>query len=340
MKQTILQIKENTCIAKNVYKLTLAGDVQEHLPGQFVNIKVPGVYLRRPLSVCECAATGGRLVLCYKVVGEGTKILSSLDTGENLDVLTGLGNGYDLKPAFALKPDFFRAAQRKEAAQKNEAKAYAALSAARGGGVKAAFSDEEGEIPAENEKTVLLAGGGMGTAPLYFLAKKLVQNNIPVHAVLGFNAKEEIFYKEEFESLGCAVTVATADGSAGVKGFVTDALPQEYGYFYACGPVPMMKALSSAAKTSGQFSLEERMGCGFGACMGCSIKVRKAAECGDRAKNAFGGGNENEEEIRPGIDALLRPDKGLSAAAEPEIIYKRICTEGPVFRREEIIWED
>ena len=251
MEQKILEIKENVQTAKNVYKLVLTGDIEEHFPGQFVNIKVPGVYLRRPVSVCDYKE--GELTLCYKTVGEGTKILSGLKPNEKLDVLTALGNGYD-------------------------------LSCAKG--------------------RVLLAGGGMGCAPLYFLAEKLAQNNTSAEVVLGFNTENEIFCKDEFEALGLRTTIASADGSVGVKGFVTDALPQEYGYFYACGPLPMMKALNKAAKTSGQFSFEERMGCGFGVCMGCSLKVKD----------------------------ISNPDGSA--------VYKRICKEGPVFKREEIIWED
>ena len=243
MDRIILKIKENSCIAKNVYKMVLEGDVKEHLPGQFVNISVPGTYLRRPISVCD--SRDGLLTLCYKIAGEGTRIMSDLKTGSSLDVLAGLGNGYDLSLA--------------------------------------------GDSP-------VLIGGGMGTAPLYYLAKKLTENHTSVNVAAGFNTADEVFLKDRFESLNCRLSLATLDGSAGIKGFATDTLPKKYSYFYCCGPLPMMKAVNQAAVTSGQFSLEERMGCGFGACMGCSLKTRSG--------------------------------------------HKRICTEGPVFKREEIIWED
>lgn len=243
MKQQLLTIKENNNIAENIFELILEGDIDEHLPGQFVNIKVPGKYLRRPLSVCDCEK--GRLTLCYKALGDGTKILSTLKAGEKTDVLTGLGNGYDLKPA--------------------------------------------GDKP-------LLIGGGMGCAPLYFLAKNLAKSHASIEVVMGFNMENDIYYGQKFEDLGCSVHIATADGSFGQKGFATDIIPDEYTYFYSCGPLPMMRAVNKAAKTSGQFSLEERMGCGFGACMGCSVKTKNG--------------------------------------------YKRICKEGPVFKKEEIIWED
>ena len=243
MQQKILKIDKNEETAKNIFKMVLEGDLCEHLPGQFVNIKVPGMYLRRPISVCDYEE--GLLTVCYKITGEGTEALSRLKKGESLDVLTALGNGYDL----------------------SEAK----------------------ELP-------LLIGGGMGSAPLYYLAKKLRENNTSIEVVLGFNNENEIFLKEEFEALGCRLTLATLDGSVGVKGFATDALPKKYSYFYCCGPLPMMKAVNKAVNTSGSFSLEERMGCGFGACMGCSLMTKDGS--------------------------------------------KRICKEGPVFKREEIIWED
>ena len=220
MKQTIFTITENTALTATVYKMVLAGDTDGITTGQFVNILLDGLYLRRPISVCDC--TDGTLTLVYKVVGKGTAQMAAMTAGQTLDVLTGLGNGYDIAKA--------------------------------------------GDHP-------LLLGGGVGVPPLYMLARLLREQGKTVSVVLGFNAKDEVFYEQEFKDLGCDVTVTTADGSHGVKGFVTDALPADYSYFYTCGPEPMLKAVYRATNTSGQFSFEERMGCGFGACMGCSCHV-------------------------------------------------------------------
>ena len=244
MKQEILKITENVRIAENVYRMTLEGpELEEQKPGQFVNIRLEGQFLRRPISVHD--SEPGRLVIIYKAVGKGTEQMSRMTAGETLDVLTGLGKGYDLSKA--------------------------------------------GDKP-------LLLGGGVGVPPLYMLARKLRAQGKDVTAVLGFNTKAEVFGEEDFKALGCAVTVTTADGSYGTRGFVTDALPEAYSTFYTCGPEPMLKAVYKKTKTSGQFSFEERMGCGFGACMGCSCKTITG--------------------------------------------YKRICREGPVLEKEEILWED
>lgn len=221
MKQVLLKIADNKQIAPSVYRMKLCGDVGEITAcGQFINIKLDGLYLRRPISVCDKDETS--VTVIYKVVGKGTEKMSAMQARDTLDVLTGLGNGYDLSLS--------------------------------------------GDNP-------LLIGGGVGVPPMYMLAKKLREQNKKVSVVLGFNKKEEIFYEDEFKTLGCTVTVATADGSYGVKGFVTDALPESYSYFYACGPEPMLKAVYKTAKTQGQMSFEKRMGCGFGACMGCSCKT-------------------------------------------------------------------
>ncbi len=242
MKQEILTIRENVPVTGSVYRMRLEGaELEAQKPGGFVNIRLDGLFLRRPISVFDSAP--GSLTILYKVVGKGTEQMSGLKAGETLDVLTGLGNGYDLAKA--------------------------------------------GDHP-------LLLGGGVGVPPLYLLAKQLIAAGKKVSAVLGFNTAAEVFGEAEFRALGCDVTVTTADGSYGVKGFVTDALPAEYSYFYTCGPEPMLKAVYRAAKTSGQFSFEERMGCGFGACMGCSCKTITG--------------------------------------------YKRICREGPVLEKEEILW--
>ena len=244
MKDTIFTITENKLIAKSVYQMTLSGDTSDITrPGQFVNIKLDGRYLRRPISVCDCETD--RLTLVYKVVGHGTEQMSRMQAGETLLILTGLGNGYDVSLS--------------------------------------------GEKP-------LLLGGGVGVPPLYLLAKELRKEGKDVSVILGFNTKDEVFFEEEFLRLGCNVTVATADGSCGEKGFVTDVLPKDYSYFYTCGPLPMLKAVFAKTKTSGQLSFEERMGCGFGACMGCSCKTITG--------------------------------------------YKRICKDGPVLQKEEILWTD
>lgn len=242
MKQVLLEIIENSPLCDNVYKMVLKGDVDDITsPGQFVNIKIDGLFLRRPISVCDCE--NDLLTLIYKVVGKGTEILSQLKEGK-LDVLTGLGNGYDLSQC---------------------------------------------------EQSALLLGGGVGVPPLYMLAKKLIEQGKRVSVVLGFNTKSEVFYEQQFKLLGADTYVTTVDGSYGVKGFVTDVIDDiEYDSFFTCGPEPMLKAVYKSTKTSGQFSFEERMGCGFGACMGCSCKTITG--------------------------------------------YKRICKEGPVLKKEEILW--
>ena len=244
MKQGLFTIIENVPLTDCVYKMVLQGDTSAiTAPGQFVNIKLDGLYLRRPISVCD--VEGERLTIIYKVVGKGTERLSKMQGGE-LDILTGLGNGYNLS--------------------------------------------KSGDSP-------VLLGGGVGVPPMYLLCKKLTEQGKKVQVILGFNTKSEVFYEEQFRSLGADVQVTTADGSYGVQGFVTDALKNmHYSYFYTCGPEPMLKAVYKASVTSGQMSFEKRMGCGFGACMGCSCKTITG--------------------------------------------YKRICKEGPVMEKEEILWED
>ena len=221
MKQGFFEIIENIPLTDCVYRMALRGDTSAiTAPGQFVNIKLDGLYLRRPISVCDYDEK--TLTIIYKVVGKGTEAMASMKEGR-LDILTGLGNGYDLSVS--------------------------------------------GESP-------VLIGGGVGVPPMYNLAKKLLEQGKKVTVILGFNIKNEIFYEEEFKKLGCTVLVTTVDGSYGIKGFVTDALKDvPYTYFYTCGPEPMLKAIYKASTTSGQMSFEERMGCGFGACMGCSCKT-------------------------------------------------------------------
>ena len=244
MKQGIFKIIDNYAITGSVYKMTLQGDTSAITsPGQFVNIQLDGLFLRRPISVCD--VQNDCLTIIYKVVGKGTAKMSEMKQGQ-LDVLTGLGNGYDLSKA--------------------------------------------GENP-------VLIGGGVGVPPMYLLCKALLAQGKNVSVILGFNTKDEIFYEQEFKNLGANVVVTTVDGSYGIKGFVTDALKDiSYSYFYTCGPEPMLKAVYKASETSGQMSFEKRMGCGFGACMGCSCKTITG--------------------------------------------YKRICKEGPVMEKEEILWED
>ena len=221
MKQSIFTIKSNSPLTKDVMKMVLEGDTSAiTASGQFVNILLEGKFLRRPISVCDYDET--TLTIIYKVVGKGTAQMKEMSAGQQLDILTGLGNGYDLSCA--------------------------------------------GDRP-------VLLGGGVGVPPMFNLAKKLVAMGKTVSVILGFNTASEIFYEEEFKALGCSVTVTTVDGSYGVKGFVTDALPESYSHFYTCGPEPMLKAVYKATVTSGQMSFEERMGCGFGACMGCSCKT-------------------------------------------------------------------
>ncbi|MBR7113730.1 MAG: dihydroorotate dehydrogenase electron transfer subunit [Firmicutes bacterium] len=235
MKQALYTIGENTRIAKDVYKMRLLGDSSAcSQPGQFLNIQLPEKYLRRPISVCDWDAEG--ITIIYKILGNGTEMMSGFAASEQLDVLTGLGNGYDMS--------------------------------------------KSGDRP-------LLIGGGVGVPPLYGLCRRLVEQGKQPTVILGFNTADEIFYADEFRALGVEVRIATVDGSVGIKGFVTDAMAGlDYTYFYTCGPLPMFKAIEKTVTTSGQYSLEERMG--------CSIKTRS--------------GN------------------------------KRVCKEGPVFEREDIIW--
>ncbi len=225
MKQGIFTIQENTKLAEGVCRMTLLGEPDEIKPGQFIDIMLPGRFLRRPISVYD--AGEGFVSVIYKVLGGGTAEMTAFEPGMQLDVLTGLGNGYDLSKA--------------------------------------------GGSP-------LLIGGGVGIPPMYLAAKKLLERGVEPAVVLGFNSAADVFCADEFRALGCEVRIATADGSVGVKGFVTDALPGECSFFYCCGPTPMLKAVAKAVKTAGQFSFEERMGCGFGACMGCSIMTKNGAK--------------------------------------------------------------
>lgn len=243
MNQKILKVLENTALTENVYKMVLKGDVSEvKKPGQFINIKLDGFYLRRPISVCD--KVDDTLTIIYKVVGEGTEYMAALAEGAELDTLLGLGNGFDVSAS---------------------------------------------------DDTALLLGGGVGVPPLYMLCKELINAGKKVTVCLGFNTKSEVFYENEFKALGADVRVATVDGSYGTKGFVTNLFDDvDYSYFYTCGPEPMLKAVFNTCKSDGELSFEERMGCGFGACMCCSCKTVTG--------------------------------------------YKRICKEGPVMKKEEILW--
>jgi dihydroorotate dehydrogenase electron transfer subunit len=244
MKQSIFTIKENRALTDLVWLMRLEGDTSDiTAAGQFVNIQLDGLYLRRPISVFDC--DDGLLSIIYKVVGKGTEQMTTLPVGTELDILTGLGNGYTL--------------------------------------------EKVGEKP-------VLVGGGVGVPPMYYLAKKLIAAGKKPEIVVGFNTASEIFGVEFFEALGLNVTVTTVDGSVGIKGFVTNSLETlDYDYICTCGPEPMLRALYRATECSGQYSFEERMGCGFGACMGCSCKTVTG--------------------------------------------YKRICKDGPILEKEEILWE-
>lgn len=245
MKRALYSIERNRMIANEVWEMVLLGDTAGiTAPGQFINIKLDGYFLRRPISICDWDGAG--LTIIYKVVGQGTEFMSHMTAGQKLDILIGLGNGYDTSKC--------------------------------------------------GQNTVII-GGGAGIPPLYGLAKRLLSDGKKVTAILGFNTKSEIFYEEKFKSLGIETTVTTVDGSYGKKGFVTDAFPAKYDYFCACGPLPMLKAVyeKTPESVSGQLSFEERMGCGFGACMGCSCRTKNGA--------------------------------------------KRVCKDGPILEKEEIIWQ-
>ncbi|MBQ8141124.1 MAG: dihydroorotate dehydrogenase electron transfer subunit [Clostridia bacterium] len=243
MQQQILTVKENIKLTEGIYRMILCGKVDAiKNSGEFINIEIPSLFLRRPISVCDY--DGESVTIIYKVVGKGTEVMAEAKEGDTFDVLLGLGNGYDTS------------------------------------------------VSGEH---ALLLGGGVGVPPLYNLCKKLISEGKKVMVVLGFNKADEIFYADEFKALGAEVRITTVDGSRGVRGFVTDAIEDvDYTYFYTCGPEPMLRAVYKAARTEGQFSFESRMGCGFGACMGCSCKTN------------FGN--------------------------------KRICKDGPVFTKEEILW--
>ncbi len=243
MKQGIFTIVSNELLAPSVYRMVLEGDTTGFTtPGQFADISIPGLYLRRPISLCDI--NENKLTFIYKVVGVGTDAMSAMVPGQQLDLLTGLGNGFDISRC--------------------------------------------------GDKPVLI-GGGVGVPPMFYLAKQLIKAGKDVTVILGFNTAQEVFYAEEFRAIGAKVYVTTVDGSMGTKGFVTDALKGlEYSFFYTCGPMPMFRAIEAVAATSGQYSFEQRMGCGFGACMGCSMETKNGP--------------------------------------------KRVCKEGPVMDREEIIW--
>ena len=243
MKQGIFTVTENSPLTARVSRLILQGDVSAiRRPGQFVQLKLEGLYLRRPFSVCD--RDSDSFTVLFETVGKGTEKLRNIKTDTKLDVLTGLGNGFD--------------------------------------------PDAGGDIP-------LLIGGGTGLSPLYWLAKELLNRKKRPTALLGFNTVSDVFYADAFRSLGLETVVTTVDGSYGIRGFVTDAMAREHSGFYTCGPEAMMKAVCASTDMPGQLSLDRRMGCGFGACMGCTVKTKN----------------------------------GL----------RRICKDGPVLSREEVLWE-
>lgn len=243
-KRGIYEVIANDKIAKDVHKMILKGDTSYiTFPGQFINIKIDDLYLRRPISICDYDKE--TITIIFKVVGHGTEKMAEMRKGTKLDILTGLGNGFNKK---------------------------------------------------RSGKTPLLVGGGVGTPPMYRLCKELIDERKSPIVVLGFNSKEDVFFEDEFKKLGAEVHVSTVDGTYGTKGFVTDIIKdlKNYTYHYACGPLPMLKALYNIADGDGEYSFEERMGCGFGACMGCTVKVKDG--------------------------------------------FKRVCKDGPVLKKEEIVW--
>ena len=264
MKQSITIIRSNQRIADNIYEMKLERPQGEPLetikPGQFLNLKLHGKYLRRPISICDW--NDGEITIVYKPVGAGTKQMSAKKAGETMDLLWPLGNGFD----------------------------------------------PERNTQTSTEQRIMkidrpvLIGGGVGVPPMYGLCKSLMEVGQEPVVILGFKKAAEVFYKEKFENFGITVRLATEDGSAGEKGFVTDVLRDVLKEdapwkLYACGPEAMLRAIDAAAPESipGQFSFEERMGCGFGACMGCSCKTKYGS--------------------------------------------KRICKDGPVLERSEILWD-
>lgn len=250
-----MEIKGNYTIISNrrlthkTWVMTLGGDTSAiTAPGQFVNIAIPGKYLRRPISICDYSHERGEVVLLYDVIGEGTKAMSEMKQGDNVDMLNGLGNGFSL--------------------------------------------DSGAESP-------LLLGGGIGCAPLLNLARALKRLGKNPIAILGYNKAADSFGMDKwFEEIGVEAHIATVDGSVGTKGFVTDVIREKNingDYFHACGPMPMLKALCNGLDIPGEVSIESRMGCGFGACMCCSVETRDGS--------------------------------------------KRICKDGPIFSKEELIWK-
>lgn len=250
MKKLYFEVKSNTKIAHDTYEMMLDSMGEHHgisNPGQFVNIKLNGFFLRRPISVCDWDEKG--ITIIYKTIGAGTHALAEAKKGMLLDILTPLGNGFDIH--------------------------------------------DNGNVGIRP----ILIGGGAGVPPLYGLCKALVNEGKKPVVIAGFNTKSEIFYAENFISAGAELILTTADGSEGFKGLVTDALKTVNGsYIFCCGPEGMLKAVDDMTDrdTDGQMSFEERMGCGFGACMGCSCMTKHGS--------------------------------------------KRICKEGPVLKRGEIIW--
>ena len=243
-KRGIYEVIANDKIAKDVHKMILKGDTSYiTFPGQFINIKIDDLYLRRPISICDYDKE--TITIIFKVVGHGTEKMAEMKKGTKLDILTGLGNGFN---------------------------------------------------KTRSGKSPLLVGGGVGTPPMYRLCKELIDEGKSPIVVLGFNSKEDVFFEDEFKKLGAEVYISTVDGSYGTKGFVTDVIKDldNYTYHYACGPLPMLKALYNTAEGDGEYSFEERMGCGFGACMGCTVRVKDG--------------------------------------------FKRVCKDGPVLKKEEIIW--
>ncbi len=237
------KILQNVKIAKDIWKMEIACQLAKNASaGEFIEIGVPEFFLKRPISICEVKEKS--LVIIYKVVGQGTKKMTEMK--DDIEILGPLGTGFPIKQA--------------------------------------------GDLGGENKNRVFLIGGGVGVPPLYETAKKYIGQGTEVVVILGFGCKEEVFLEKEFKKLGCKVHISTVDGSYGEKGTVLDVIndlkikgevlesKERTGkldeFVCSCGPLPMLKEIDKIFE-KGYLSLEARMGCGIGACMGCVVKDNK-----------------------------------------------------------------
>lgn len=256
MKSEWMTIVANDCIAEDTFEMRLTGDLVDEMtqPGQFLHLQVGDGWeyvLRRPISIADVCRDQNMVTVLYKVVGQGTKQLSRLSAGDQVNILGPRGNGFNI----------------------------------------------EGVV----NQSLILVGGGIGVPPLYYLGKKLIEQGNKLTFVLGFQSEDAVFYESQFQELG-NVIVTTDDGSYGRKGFVTSVLPElenNNSAYYACGPKGMLKAITTTLPNmEGYISLEERMGCGVGACFACVCE--------------------------PTV-----PNKPHD--------YRKICVDGPVFSAKEVI---